>query len=199
MTGFRTQATFVLRPAFLLAAVSLGGSAVRADTPRAERPDAQALARDIDREIQRRLDEEKVPASPPADDAEFLRRVYLDLHGVIPPPERVLAFLDSKDPDRRAKLIDELLASPRYGQYLADVWGTLLLGDNQTIGHKGPRFEALRDWLVGPFNSQPWDRTVYDLLTASGPMAVNNAIRFYLNGQTSEPQRSLTDLTDSIA
>lgn len=162
-------------------------------------PDARALAGLIDREINRQLEVRKVAASPPADDAEFLRRVYLDMHGVIPPSEKVVAFLDSKDPDKRAKLIDELLANPRYGQYQAEIWGTLLLGDNQTIGNKGPRFEALQDWLEGPFNNQPWNRIVHDLLTVTGPISENNAIRFYLNGQTNEPQRSLTDLTDSIA
>ena len=94
--------------------------------------DALALARLIDREIQEQLDARKLPASGRADDAEFLRRVYLDIHGVIPPADKVVAFLDSKDPNKRAKLIDELLASPHYGRHLADIWANRLLGTAPT-------------------------------------------------------------------
>src|SRR4051812_498854 len=52
----------------------------------------------------------KVTPAPVADDAEFLRRVCLDITGRLPSAKRAAAFLDSKDADRRAKLIDELLA-----------------------------------------------------------------------------------------
>src|SRR4051794_9750372 len=76
----------------------------------------------IDQAINDRLKEEKVAASPQADDAEFLRRVCLDITGVIPTAERAKAFLDSKDADKRAKLIDELLASKDYGKRMADLW-----------------------------------------------------------------------------
>src|SRR5947209_7978569 len=87
------------------------------DAPRKEatdRLDAPALTRFIDKSIQQRLLAEKVTASPLADDAEFLRRVYLDITGVIPPADKVILFLDSKQPDKRALLIDELLANPNY-------------------------------------------------------------------------------------
>src|SRR5262245_34892650 len=72
------------------------------------------LTGQIDAAIDAKLQEEKIPASGQAEDAEFLRRVYLDLTGVIPTAEKAKAFLDSKDRDRRARLIDELLASSEY-------------------------------------------------------------------------------------
>src|SRR5258707_511583 len=50
-----------------------------------------------------------VPA-PPTDDARFLRRVYLDVTGTIPPPDAVQVFLSYKSPNRREKAIDTLLA-----------------------------------------------------------------------------------------
>jgi hypothetical protein len=77
---------------------------------------ARDLAARIDRAIHDRLKEEKVPSSPQAEDAEFLRRVCLDITGVSPTAERARTFLDSTDPDRRAKLIDELLASKDFGK-----------------------------------------------------------------------------------
>ncbi|MGH2625024.1 MAG: DUF1549 domain-containing protein, partial [Anaerolineales bacterium] len=84
--------------------------------------DAAALAESIDRHIQARLDAEGVQRTPGADDAEFLRRVFLDLHGVIPPAERALRFLDSSAREKRARLIDELIESPRFGEHLGDLW-----------------------------------------------------------------------------
>ena len=92
--------------------------------------DAAALSRYIDQAIDQRLDAEKVKPSPRADDAEFLRRVYLDLTGDIPAADKAAAFLDSKDPDKRAKLIDELLASADYGKHMADIWQDLLVPRN---------------------------------------------------------------------
>src|SRR4051794_7649962 len=83
---------------------------------------AAGLAALIDRCIETRLESAGVPPAEQADDAEFLRRVYLDLHGVIPTAEQTARFLGDTDPARRARLIDALLASPRYGEYLADVW-----------------------------------------------------------------------------
>src|SRR5437868_4455966 len=60
-------------------------------------------------------------AAPLADDAEFLRRIYLDLVGCIPSPEQARTFLAEKSPDRRQKLIDSLLASPEHARHLAGV------------------------------------------------------------------------------
>src|SRR5262249_42228412 len=72
--------------------------------------DVQPIVTAIDREIDKRLAEAKVPASPRTDDAEFLRRVTLDLTGRIPTLERARTFLNSTEADKRQKLIDELLS-----------------------------------------------------------------------------------------
>jgi hypothetical protein len=89
--------------------------------------DAAALGELIDRHIQTRLDAEGFKRVPPADDAEFLRRAFLDLHGVVPGVKRAAGFLDSSDPEKRTALIDELLASPRYGEYFGDTWSGRLI------------------------------------------------------------------------
>lgn len=129
--------------------------------------DPAAVARLIDQEIQKKLDAGKVKASPLADDAEFLRRVYLDLTGRIPTAEKAAAFLDSKNPDKRRLLIDELLTSPNYGQYFGTLWRDLIVkGDDN---NDAMATEGFRLWLADRFNKNPgWDVTVRAMLTAEG-------------------------------
>src|SRR5262245_30406282 len=80
-------------------ALLLGGTASAAEKVAkvAAKLDAPAVARLVDQEIQAKLDTEKTPAAPLADDAEFLRRLYLDVAGVLPPADKVTAFLNDQD------------------------------------------------------------------------------------------------------
>src|SRR5687767_13137589 len=89
--------------------------------------DPAAVAAAIDRELDWRLAQEKIPASPVASDAEFLRRAYLDITGRVPTAEQAVAFLDSKAPGKRPKLIDELLAGPNYGTHFGTIWSDLIV------------------------------------------------------------------------
>jgi hypothetical protein len=170
-------------PALALAvAATLAGTAPAAEkiAPKDRgRIDPGQLARTIDDAINARLAAEKVAPAPLADDAEFLRRASLDITGVIPPADRVAAFLDSRDPDKRARLVDELLADPHYGRHMADVWQALLVQrdpDNRRIP-----LEPLDRWLEQNFNKNtPWDRFVTDLLTASGTQDEDGAVTFFL-------------------
>ncbi len=73
------------------------------------------------------MGEERGGTGRPSDDAEFLRRVYLDLAGRIPSVAEARMFLDDKRPNKRARLVDELLASPRYAAHFTNVWRALLL------------------------------------------------------------------------
>src|SRR5262249_34692982 len=132
----------------------------------------------IDKLIAARLTAEKVPASPRADDAEFMRRVYLDLTGVIPTAEQAASFLDSKDPNKRRKLIDQLLDSPKFGRHMADIWQELLLTRNSDNRRLQPA--PLVKWLEESFNAnKPWDQFVTELLTASGPQDKNGAVTYF--------------------
>src|SRR5262245_7502628 len=153
--------------------------------------DAAALAALIDRHIDTRLETERIPPTEPADDAEFLRRVYLDLHGVIPTAEQAARFLTDTDPARRAKLIDSLLSSPRYGEYLADLWqGYLvsLLADDYRV-----RSERFRQWMAERFNTRTWDRIASEVLTATGKIDENPAVIYLIEGRL---PRTVPDLTD---
>src|SRR4051794_30099711 len=87
--------------AALGALLSLVGS-----LPAEERP----LRRTIDAELQAAWRREKLTPAARASDATFLRRAYIDLVGTIPTHDQARRFLDDKDPKKRDKLIDALLA-----------------------------------------------------------------------------------------
>jgi hypothetical protein len=108
---------------------------------------ASDLVQRIDRYLAERWAEAKVTPAEPADDAEFLRRAYLDFAGRIPTVEEVRTFLDDKRPNRRAIKVDELLASSRYVAHFTNVWRALLIpeaGNNFQVRLQQGTFEA---WL----------------------------------------------------
>lgn len=136
-----------------------------------------AQAKRIDTEIDKRLRELKIPASPVADDAEFLRRVMLDLTGQIPTYDRTVAFLADKAAVRRAKLVDELLESPEFGKHFAGIWSQLLLGTEIAQ----PQRDVFKSWLAGEINKgQAWDKIVQSMIVAEGEYKTNPAAVFVL-------------------
>lgn len=151
-----------------------------------------SLTRRIDEEINKKLAAEKIPASPKADDAEFVRRVYLDLVGVIPSYEKASSFINDKDPNKRAKLIDELLASYEFGKRLGDIWDNLLF--QRVTNNRAVRVEPLTGWLEKQVNDgQTWDKIVTGLLTATGTQEENGATTFMMG------QLSADKITDSVS
>ena len=166
-------------------------AAVTSDTAKLQ-VDTVALAKLIDAAIQKRLDAAQVPASPLCSDEEFLRRVYLDITGTIPSAAKAIEFLDSKEPNKRAKLIDELLASPGYGRHMADIWAALLV--QRSSENRRVNFAPLAKELEKRFNDgMPWNQMVYDILTASGESDKNGNTLFYLGNP------SVDKLTDQTA
>jgi hypothetical protein len=93
----------------------------------------EPLHKRIDALIEATAKADGVSLSGPADDAEFLRRAYLDFAGRIPTSDETKAFLADASPDKRAKLIDKLLGSPDYAVRMTDAFHVMLmerLGDN---------------------------------------------------------------------
>jgi hypothetical protein len=141
------------------------------------------IAKILDADIDRKLDAAKVMASPLADDAEFLRRVYLDLIGKIPSYDQTRAFLDSKDPYKRTKLVDELLASEAFGLNFAAVWTDLLI-KRDFDNNKGLKTAEFEKWLAEKINKgEPWNKIVHTLMTAEGKETENPAVFFLLANQ----------------
>jgi hypothetical protein len=154
--------------------------------------DAPAVVTFIDKEITAKLNEQKAPAGEKSSDAEFLRRVYLDLTGVIPSASKARAFLDERAPDKRAKLIDELLASEKFGRHVSDVWMGLLV--TRTSDQRRLSFEPLREWLAAEFNkNRPWNQIASDIIAAEGTQEKNPATTFYLSNTT------VDKMTDTVS
>src|SRR5207237_4519481 len=116
--------------------------------------------------------------SEPAEDAQFLRRAYLDVIGTLPTAAEARKFLDDRRPDRRARLVDELLERPEYADYWALKWADLLRVDRQALGHR----DAYRyyQWIHESFAAnKPLDRFARELLTAEGPLGESGPAGFY--------------------
>jgi len=149
-----------------------------------------ALAALVDAGIDGKLEAAKVAPSVRTDDAEFLRRAFLDIAGVIPTPDRVVRFLDSTEKDKRAKLIEELIAHPGFGRRMADVYGHLLFpvdSDNRFV-----RKEPLTKWLAESFNKgDTWNAIVTELMTAVGTQEDRPATTYTM------ANRGVDKLTDS--
>jgi hypothetical protein len=111
----------------------------------------------------------KIKPSDLCSDAEFIRRVYLDLTGLPPTADDVRAFLDDKT-DARAKreaLVDKLIGSDAYIEYWSNKWADLLQVNRKFLGPEGSA--AFRAWIRGEIaKSTPYDEFARKVLTASG-------------------------------
>ena len=117
----------------------------------------------IDCFILSRLEKEALKPSPKAHNETLLRRVSLDLTGLPPTPSEVDAFLADQSPNAYEKVVDRLLASPRYGERMASDWLDLARYAD-THGYQMDRYRAMwpwRDWVINVFNRNlPYDQFV---------------------------------------
>ena len=153
--------------------------------PAGKRHDPQQVAKVIDQHISLSLSQQKLQASEKSSDAEFLRRVTLDITGRIPTAEQAKTFLDSKDPDKRAKLIDDLLKSPNFGEQFGRTWREWICPPelpSDANGGRQPHNEAreLGKWFADRFNANDsWDKITRELLTTNGEIRKNPQTIFY--------------------
>ena len=123
--------------------------------------DASWVRNEIDAFILNRLEKESLKPTPEADRATLIRRLSLDLTGLPPAAEEVDRFLNDAGPDAYARAIERLLASPHYGEKMAQKWLDLArFGD--TNGYQDDAYRSLwpyRDYVIGAFNANtPFDR-----------------------------------------
>lgn len=110
--------------------------------------------------------------SPLADDAEFLRRAYLDFAGRIPTAQETQGFLADKSADKRTQLIDKLLASPEYPVRMQEAFNVMLM---ERLGESPEWLKYLQDSFQ---QNKPWDQIARELLGAAHAKAPDGATFF---------------------
>ncbi|WP_397382043.1 DUF1549 domain-containing protein, partial [Prosthecobacter sp.] len=116
--------------------------------------------------------------NPPASDEVLVRRLYLDIAGRIPTLEEALAYTASKDPQKRAKLIDTLLASDGYTSHMFNYWADVLRLTDNVKGRITA--EAYEEWLKQQVKANvPYDKFVKNLLTTDGGVWDSGSIGFW--------------------
>ncbi len=112
-------------------------------------------ADDVDGFIQAKLHEKGLSLSPGADRHTLIRRLFLVMTGLPPSPERVEAFLADPRPDAWEQLVEEVLASPQYGERMATFWLDLVrFGETNGFetNRERPSAWRYRDWVIASFN-----------------------------------------------
>jgi hypothetical protein len=148
----------------------------------------------IDKLVNEKLQRLRLLPSELTTDAEFLRRVSLDLTGLPPTPEEVRAFLNDKTENRkkRTAMIDKLMARPEFVNHWSVKWSDLLQVNRTKLGDKG--MWAFRDWIRDSLaENKPYDKMVRELVTARGSTFQNppaNFLRF-----TKEPKLAMETTT----
>jgi hypothetical protein len=169
----------------------------------------------IDAFILAKLEDKKLRPNAPADKITLLRRATVDLTGLPPTPEEVQEFLTDNSPDAFAKVVDRLLASPRYGERWGRHWLDLARYAD-TNGFKTdetrPNIWRYRDYVIQAFNQdKPYDRFIREQIAGDElyPDDFNARIAVGFNrhftDETNQPvielrrQEILNDITDTVS
>ena len=146
----------------------------------------------IDRDILRHLEVLHIPPSPPAGDAEFFRRAYLDAAGILPSPAEVEQFLKDPAADKRERLIDAIMKRPEFVDYWAYKWSDLLLVSSNHLSNE--EMWSYYGWIHDSVASNKvWDKFVYQIVTATGNTVENGAANYWV------VHRDPLDTTENMA
>jgi hypothetical protein len=122
----------------------------------------------IDQHLFSAMERDGIPHAPLSNDYEFCRRVYLDLTGRIPTPDQLKAFVTADDPNKRDKLIDELIESQAWVDHWSYWYGDLVRNCGNRIGN--PALKHFDAWIRQSFKEdKPYDRFVTEMLNVSAP------------------------------
>lgn len=137
--------------------------------------DEEIIAR-INEILKQAWKDNDVTPSPRAEDGEYARRASLDIIGRTPTFSELVQFLADNSPDKRARLVDELLDDPAYAEHFATIWGNILIGRaNNRRTNRG----ELERWLKREFEKNArYDQFTYDLIAAEGESRSNGAVGF---------------------
>ena len=134
----------------------------------------------LDQLVYDKLETVRVLPSDVCSDEEFVRRIYLDITGLPPTTQQVLAFLDDETPSRtkREALIDQLVGSPEYIEHFTNKWADLLQVNRKFLGEQGAI--AMRNWIKQAIaTNTPYDEFAKSVITASGSTLQNPPASYY--------------------
>jgi hypothetical protein len=156
----------------------------------------------IDKHVNAKLEARKILPSEECTDAEFLRRVYLDLTGVPPTMEQARAFLESKSPsqEKRRQLVDSLLGNKDYVAYWSNKWADLLQCNQKALGEKG--VWAFREWIRESIaQNKRYNQFAYELITAQGSNLNNPAVNYFraLKDKDDKGQLTPNKVTEDVS
>ncbi len=146
----------------------------------------------IDELVIKKLQTLNIAPSEQATDREFIRRAFLDATGTLPTSQGVESFLADNSANKRARLIDGLLAREEFTDYWTNRWADVLLVSSDKIGSTA--MWSFYNWLRdGVAANKPWDKTVREIITASGNTLENGAANYYVM------HKDVTDLTENAS
>ncbi|RMF43049.1 MAG: DUF1549 domain-containing protein [Planctomycetota bacterium] len=133
----------------------------------------------IDRLVGEKLKRLRIPPSPRCSDEEFLRRVTIDIVGLLPTEEEYQEFMADTSADKRAKLVDRLLQRKEFSEIWAMKWAQLLMvKSNNQVSYKAAFLYS--SWLTNAIaNNTPIDQIVRELIASNGGVFEQPATNFY--------------------
>ncbi|MCA9117441.1 MAG: DUF1553 domain-containing protein, partial [Planctomycetaceae bacterium] len=147
-----------------------------ADVPPVKLP----IAGFIDRHVEQKLKTLRIPPSPVCTDSQFLRRAHLLIAGRLPEPAEARDFLSSTEPDRRTRLVRQLVRSPGFADYFAQKWAGILRNKRRDQAGRVRGTIAFHRWIRNAFaENMPYDEFARRILTATGDAAVNPPAQWY--------------------
>jgi len=181
-----------VRP-FVVAALLLLSAPGRGDEQRTVRPfesEGAFIVRNVvDEAVLAALRQRNIEPANPCSDEVFVRRVYLDVIGTLPTPGEVVAFLQDRRPDKRAKLIDALFQRGEFADFWSLKWCDLLRVKSEFPINLWPNaVQAYHRWIHDAVRlNRPYDRLAREMLTSSGSNFRVPAVNFWRAIQSREP------------
>ncbi len=151
----------------------------------------------IDRQVEIAWKSQQIAPAKSASDEEFVRRIYLDLLGVIPRYDEAVAFLADTSGEKREKLIAKLLDDPRFASHQAEVWDQVLFGRNPP-GYGTDKREGFQNWLRRQFaDNVPYDQWVKAILAAEGNTVEDGPPMFFVQYKN-QPEEAAEAVTQKF-
>jgi hypothetical protein len=146
----------------------------------------------VDKFTKKKWEQLGIVPSNLSSDEQFLRRVSLDLTGTLPTPEKVKSFTEDANPDKRDKLIDQLLDSAEYSYLFANKWADILRVKRRNLPDRAAGTFAFHTWIREAIASDmPYDNFAREILAATGDEAQSPTAVWYK--ELNDPQQFVDD------